>query len=466
MERYQQLWNECLSIIKDNLTEAQYNTWFSPIVPVEFNGRDLILQIPSQFFYEYLEENFAEIIRLSIDRIIGRNIRLLYKVMVDHHNPDTDITIPTNNAKSPERLINKPESGPQPPSARAEMPDFDCLLNPKYTFDNYVEGESNKLARCAGLAIAANPGKSAFNPCFIYGAPAVGKTHLANSIGIAIKQRFAKKRVIYISAHLFLLQYTDSIQTKKTNEFLNFYQSIDVLIIDDIQELIGKAKTQNTFFHIFNHLLTTGKQIIICCDREPGKLDGMEDRLLTRFKMGLSVEIEKPNLELRRKILQHKIYCDGLKISEEVVDFVAEHVTSNVRDLEGTLTSLLAHSTFLNADVNVDLARRVIGSVVTEQDNSDERRMQRIYDVVCTQYDVDAEAIKSKSRERHLSEARQVAMYLARTQTDISLATIGVLFGNRDHSTVLYACRIIRNMMDINPGFCERVRKMERKVNE
>lgn len=464
MERYQQLWNECLSIIKDNLTEAQYNTWFSPIVPAGFNGRDLILQIPSQFFYEYLEENFAEIIRLSIDRIIGRNTRLLYKIMVDHNNPVTDISIPANNTRNSDKL-NDASVDLQAP-AGAEMRDFDCLLNPKYTFDNFVEGESNKLARCAGLDIAAHPGKSVFNPLFIFGSPAVGKTHLANSIGIAIKQRYTKKRVIYISAHIFLLQYTDSIQTKKTNDFINFYQSIDVLIIDDIQELIGKSKTQNTFFHIFNHLLLIGKQIIICCDREPGKLEGMEERLLTRFKMGLIVEIEKPNLELRRKILEHKIYQDGLKISPEVVDYVAEQVTSNVRDLEGTLTSLLAHSTFLNAEINLDLARRIVGTVVKEDNTNDEQRMQRIYDIVCTQYDVNAEAIKSKSRERHLSEARQVAMYLARTQTEISLATIGLLFGKRDHSTVLYACRIIRNMMDVDPSFCERVRKMERKVNE
>ncbi|MBQ0081864.1 MAG: chromosomal replication initiator protein DnaA [Paludibacteraceae bacterium] len=449
MNKCTQLWTNCLTIIRDNVTEDQFNTWFGKIVPVSFTGRELILEVPSQFFYEYIEEWFADIIRASINRVIGPNIQLLYKISIVQSQPQNDIIVPNQNGARP-----------------ADNADFDSNLNFKYTFNNFIEGESNKLARCAGLNISQNPGNSIFNPIFIYGAPAVGKTHLATAIGLAIRQRFTKKRVLYVSTHTFWMQYGDSVAHSKTNDFINFYQSIDVLIIDDIQELIGKDKIQNVFFHIFSHLIHIGKQIIICSDREPGKLEGMEERLLTRFKMGLTVEIERPEYELRKKILEHKVFQDGLRIPEDVLDFLAQNVRSNVRDLEGSLTSIIARSTFVNEDINLELAQKVIGAVVSTAEDTDENKMQRIYSVVCAHYKVDTDTLISKARSHTISEARQVAMYLARTKTDISLASIGSLMGKRDHTTVLYSCRNVSNLMDTNPAFAELIHKFERIVNE
>ncbi len=463
MNRHQQLWNECLSIIKDNIPETPFESWFKPIEPIDFNGKELILQIPSMFFYEYLEEHYSRILRKSIDKVIGQNVKLLYKVKVSSNGGTTEVPAGTQEHSS---VIdnNGPKTIYEEEQDTSEA--FDCHLNPRYTFDNYIEGESNRLARCAGQNISVHPGDGVFNPIFIYGEPAVGKTHLASAIGIAIKQRYAKKKVLYISAHLFQMQYGDSVKTHKTNDFINFYQSIDVLIIDDIQELIGKSATQNTFFYIFNHLLMLGKQIIICCDREPGKLEGMEQRLVTRFKMGLIVEIEKPNYELRKRILEHKIFVDGLPIGENVVDYIAQHVTSSVRELEGTLASLMAHSTFLNSEINIELAKKVIGAPAENESNGDECQLDRILDIVCEDFGMDKDKLMSKNRERKISEARQIAMYLARTQTNISLTIIGQRFGNRDHTTVLYAYKQILAQMDVNDSLRTKIKRMERKFNE
>ncbi|MCQ2331862.1 MAG: chromosomal replication initiator protein DnaA [Paludibacteraceae bacterium] len=468
MERHQQLWNECLSIIKDNISEDHYKTWFMPIVPIKFDGKDLLLQVPSQFFYEYIEECFADLIRKSIEKVIGPNIRLLYKITIvrNRHDNGGDITMPTTVGKTIENTPQGFALTEATKNSAEDLTDFDCHLNPKYTFDNFIQGDSNKLARCAGLNIAAHPGESVFNPIFIYGAPAVGKTHLANAIGIAIKQRYARKRVIYVSAHLFQIQFQDARVNNKINDFINFYQSVDVLILDDIQEFIGKPGTQNTFFHILNHLLLIGKQIIICCDKKPGELEGMEERLVTRFKMGLSVEIERPNYELRKDILNHKICIDGLSIDEEVVNYVARNVTTNVRELEGTLASILAHSTFLNADINVELAEKIIGKTAESKPMDSETQIERLYDIIGHAYGFTKEDICSRRSNRKLSEARQVIMYLANSTTNISMTKIGSLIGNRDHTTVIYACKCIKNQMDVNPTFCETVRKFERQISE
>jgi len=463
--RHEQMWSDCLRIIRDNISQEQYDAWFNKIVPVSYCDNKLILQIPSQFYFDYLEEHFADIIRLSIEKVIGRNVTLLYKVQIDHKNPTTTIALPTNLGKDSDKLIDKNKKLEQPNQfVSDDISDFDCHLNPKYTFESYIEGASNKLARCAGQNIASNPGKSMFNPLFIYGAPAVGKTHLANAIGIAIKQQFPKKKIIYISAHLFLLQFTDACKNRKTNDFINFYQSIDVLIIDDIQELIRAKETQNTFFHIFNHLLMIGKQIVICCDRCPGELEGMEERLLSRFKMGLQVEIERPNYELRRDILKYKIYQDDLRIPEDVVEYVASHVTRNVRDLEGTLMSLLARSTFMNQDINTELAMTIIGTNNEVDRVDDDEMVEKILGLVCTHYDLAVNEVKSNSRKRPVSEARQVAMYLTRAHTKLSLNDIGKKIGKRDHTTVLYACNEVLNQMTINPSLCDKVHKFERML--
>ena len=466
MEQHVELWNRCLSIVRDNVGESMYNTWFTPIVPLSYNDNKFVVQVPSQFFYEYIEEQFAFLLRQALNRVVGQETQLLYRIMIDHSNTNNgSTTIPT--ADTPVKQ-NVPTNAPvNTPFTSIEKTTFDPQLNRNYNFANYIEGVSNRLARCAGLNIAEQPGRSIFNPIFIWGASAVGKTHLANAIGLAVKERYPEKRVLYVSANLFQMQYSDAVVRNQSNDFLNFYQSIDVLIIDDVQELAGKTKTQNTFFHIFNHLHQTGKQLIMCCDREPSKLDGMEDRLLSRFKWGLVVEVEKPDFNLRKAILKHKTYKDGIIIPENVIDYIAENVTSSVRDLEGVLISLLAHSTLMNAEINIQLAQKIVGNVVeTPTIEKEDITVDKICNIVCQYYSLPLEAINSKSRERKIAEARQVAMYLARTYTNTSLSIIGQSMGKRDHTTVLYACKTVQNQMDVDATFKARIHTLESQIQQ
>ena len=466
MEQHVELWNRCLSIVRDNVGESMYNTWFTPIVPLSYNDNKFVVQVPSQFFYEYIEEQFAFLLRQALNRVVGQETQLLYRIMIDHSNTNNgSTTIPT--ADTPVKQ-NVPTNAPvNTPFTSIEKTTFDPQLNRNYNFANYIEGVSNRLARCAGLNIAEQPGRSIFNPIFIWGASAVGKTHLANAIGLAVKERYPEKRVLYVSANLFQMQYSDAVVRNQSNDFLNFYQSIDVLIIDDVQELAGKTKTQNTFFHIFNHLHQTGKQLIMCCDREPSKLEGMEDRLLSRFKWGLVVEVEKPDFNLRKAILKHKTYKDGIIIPEDVIDYIAENVTSSVRDLEGVLISLLAHSTLMNAEINIQLAQKIVGNVVeTPTIEKEDITVDKICNIVCQYYSLPLEAINSKSRERKIAEARQVAMYLARTYTNTSLSVIGQSMGKRDHTTVLYACKTVQNQMDVDATFKARIHTLESQIQQ
>ena len=466
MEQHVELWNRCLSIVRDNVGESMYNTWFTPIVPLSYNDNKFVVQVPSQFFYEYIEEQFAFLLRQALNRVVGQETQLLYRIMIDHSNTNNgSTTIPT--ADTPVKQ-NVPTNAPvNTPFTSIEKTTFDPQLNRNYNFANYIEGVSNRLARCAGLNIAEQPGRSIFNPIFIWGASAVGKTHLANAIGLAVKERYPEKRVLYVSANLFQMQYSDAVVRNQSNDFLNFYQSIDVLIIDDVQELAGKTKTQNTFFHIFNHLHQTGKQLIMCCDREPSKLEGMEDRLLSRFKWGLVVEVEKPDFNLRKAILKHKTYKDGIIIPEDVIDYIAENVTSSVRDLEGVLISLLAHSTLMNAEINIQLAQKIVGNVVeTPTIEKEDITVDKICNIVCQYYSLPLEAINSKSRERKIAEARQVAMYLARTYTNTSLSVIGQSMGKRDHTTVLYACKTVQNQMDVDATLKARVHTLESQIQQ
>ena len=466
MEQHVELWNRCLSIVRDNVGESMYSTWFTPIVPLCYSDNKFVVQVPSQFFYEYIEEQFAFLLRQALNRVVGQETQLLYRIMIDHSNTNNgSTTIPT--ADTPVKQ-NIPTNAPvNTPFTSIEKTAFDPQLNRNYNFANYIEGVSNRLARCAGLNIAEQPGRSIFNPIFIWGASAVGKTHLANAIGLAVKERYPEKRVLYVSANLFQMQYSDAVVRNQSNDFLNFYQSIDVLIIDDVQELAGKTKTQNTFFHIFNHLHQTGKQLIMCCDREPSKLEGMEDRLLSRFKWGLVVEVEKPDFNLRKAILKHKTYKDGIIIPEDVIDYIAENVTSSVRDLEGVLISLLAHSTLMNAEINIQLAQKIVGNVVeTPTIEKEDITVDKICNIVCQYYSLPLEAINSKSRERKIAEARQVAMYLARTYTNTSLSVIGQSMGKRDHTTVLYACKTVQNQMDVDATFKARIHTLESQIQQ
>ncbi|MCD8292832.1 MAG: chromosomal replication initiator protein DnaA [Prevotellaceae bacterium] len=442
---YVRLWESCLSIIKDNLPRQAYNTWFLPIVPVGFEDNKLTLKVPSQFFYEYLEEHYIDLLRKTIHRVMGEETQLMYEVQVTQAQ-GTTLSSTSSPVEARRAVVADARKTPQMPVA-----EFDSQLNGEYNFDTFIEGSSNKLSRSVGEAIAENPGKTIFNPLFLYGESGVGKTHLANAIGNRIKERFPEKRVLYVSAHLFQVQYTTSVRDNKTNDFLYFYQSIDVLIVDDIQELAGVTKTQNTFFHIFNHLHQNGKQLILTADRAPVLLQGMDDRMITRFKWGMMAELERPNLELRKRILCDKMRRNGLQFPADVIDYIAEEVDSNVRDLEGIVNSIMAYSIVYNKEIDLELAMRTVRKVV--ESGKKEVTVDDILRVVCRHYHLEPASIHTKSRKREVVQARQIAMYLAKDYTDLSTAKIGSLIGNRDHATVLHAFKTVKELGEVDKSF-------------
>ncbi|MDD3490543.1 MAG: chromosomal replication initiator protein DnaA [Bacteroidia bacterium] len=455
---HEQLWSRCLSVIKDNISEASFNTWFAPIVALKYEENVFVLQVPSQFFVEYIEEKYIDLLRMTLYRVVGQGTRLEYRVLIDKTSGKGTQIPSANEQPKPKQQM----SGYISPYHRPQLPEIDPQLNPSYNFNNLIEGNSNKLARTAGISIANEPGKTIFNPLFVYGQSGVGKTHLANAIGVMTKQLNPEKRVLYVSANTFQIQYTDAVRNNTVNDFLNFYQTIDVLIVDDIQEFAGKTGTQNTFFHIFNHLHQSGKQLVLTADRSPIVLAGLEQRLLTRFKWGLSAEIEKPDFELRKAILENKIYRDGLEIPADVVDFIAENVVDNVRDLEGTLVSLLAHSTLADMPIDVQLAEKVVSRIVnvTRKVNT----VEKIRDAVCEYFSLSVDAISTKSRKREVVQARQIAMYLSKQMTKNSLSSIGFAIGQRDHATVLHACKIVTDLMEIDKNFRSSVKEIEEKL--
>ena len=441
-------WQKCLEIIRDNVSETTFNTWFADITPLKYEGNTLTIQVKSNFVYEFLEGNFVDLLRSTLFKVMGNGTQLMYSVLTDMSNNLSMELGTENRSTGGARNANSGNSAPQ--AMQQVVQELDSMLINRYTFDNFVEGISNRLSRSVAISVADKPGR-AFNPLFIHGSSGVGKTHLINAIGIKIKELHPELRVLYVSAHLFQVQYTDSILQKNFNDFMRFYQSIDVLIIDDIQEFAGLQKTQNAFFHIFNHLHLNGKQLIMTSDRSPAQLQGMEERLLTRFKWGMTAEIEKPDLELRKNILRNKIYKDGLKFPEEVISYIAEHTSASIRDLEGIVVSIMAHSTINNAEIDINLARRVIG------DFSDyEKKVITIDDIikkVSDFYGIEVSAINTRSRKREVVLVRQVAMFLAKKHLDMSTSKIGQYIGNRDHATVLHACKTITNLADTDKQF-------------
>lgn len=452
------LWDRCLNVIKDNINESSFKTWFLPIVPVQYENKIFVLQVPSQFFVEYIEEKYIDLLRMTLHRVVGIDTGLEYRVLIDKTS-GKGTQIPSLGQ---DNVAVKKISSFSNPYRKQQLPELDPQLNPVYNFNNLIEGASNKLARTAGISIANEPGKTIFNPLFVYGQSGVGKTHLANAIGVMTKQLHPEKRVLYVPANTFQIQYTDAVRNNTINDFLNFYQTIDVLIVDDIQEFAGKTGTQNTFFHIFNHLHQTGKQLVLTSDRSPIVMVGLEQRLLTRFKWGLSAEIEKPDFELRKAILNNKIYRDGLEIDEEVVDFIAEHVIDNVRDLEGVLISLLAQSTLTDVPIDVKLAEKTISRIVAIKPKV--TTVEKIRDMVCEYFSLSVDQISTKSRKREVVQARQIAMYLSKQHTKNSLSSIGNVIGNRDHATVLHACKTVADLMEIDKSFRMSVREIEQKI--
>ena len=456
------LWDNSLLLIKDSVTEQQYNTWFKPIVFESYkpSTKTLLVQVPSPFVYEYLEQNFVDLLSKVLHRNFGEGIRLTYRVVTDkEHKLSQDIEADPDDADMAKQTRERAQQMAAQPAAPQQQEDIDTQLDPKLTFNNYMEGDSNKLPRSVGLSIAEHPNTTQFNPMFIYGPSGSGKTHLVNAIGLKAKQMYPQKRVLYVSARLFQTQYTDAVLHNASNDFINFYQSIDMLIVDDIQEWAGKAKTLNTFFHIFNHLFRNGKRIILACDRPPVELKDMPDRLLTRFSCGLVCELEKPNIQLCVDILSNKIRRDGLKIPVDVISFIAQTCNGSVRDLQGAVNGLLAYSIVYNSSIDIRLAERVIKRAVKVDDKP--LTIDDIVETVCHHYNVTVTAVNSKSRKRDYVVARQVTMYLAQKYTKMPASRIGKLVGNRDHSTVIHSCSKVEERLKIDAGFSDELVSIE-----
>lgn len=428
------LWEQCLQILRDNLTPTVYNTWFAPIELVEYTNGVLALRVKSRFVAEYIEENYIDLLGKAIVRVFGKGTQFEYRVLMDSTTGKVT-TMPSENTVQDVRMSQ----------GRLDAEDWNTQLNESYTFSNFVQGEPNKLARTAGVAIAKNPGRTIFNPLFIYGGSGVGKTHLATAIGNQIARTINNCRVLYVSANTFKLQYQNACATNKIPDFLLFYQNVDVLIVDDIQYFSGLKGTQDTFFHIFNYLHQAQKQLILTSDRSPLQLQDVEERLLTRFKWGLSVEIQRPDFALRRAILVDKMRRDGIELSDEIVDYIASNACQNIRDIEGILASLMAYSTLMECDVDLPMVQSVVSRLVTVVPR--EVALADVLGVVSEHAQISEKILLSKSRQKDVSKARQIAMYLAKELTDRSLQEIGNQLGHRSHSTVLHAIESIKNQM-------------------
>jgi chromosomal replication initiator protein len=470
---HKEVWSNCLKIIKDNVPSISFRTWFEPIVPLRLENKILTIQVPSPFFYEYLEEKYIDIISKTLRKELGYEAKLEYSIVMENPGQSASklytIKLP---AKNQIEIKNNPVSVPiniEENTIRnpfifpgIKKMNIDPRLNAEYSFDNFVEGECNRLARSAGFAVANNPGGTAFNPLLIYGDSGLGKTHLAQAIGIEIKDKFQDKTVLYVPANRFQTQFVEAIRNNTKNDFLHFYQMIDVLIIDDVHEFAGKEKTQEIFFHIFNHLHQSGKQLILTCDKPPVELQGLEQRLLSRFKWGLSADLQIPDYETRVSILRQKTYKDGIILPDEVVEYIATHITDNVRELEGALISLLAQSTLNKKEITLVLAKEMIDKLI--KNTKREVSIDYIQKVVCNYFDVPVDSLQSKTRKREIVQARQVAMYFSKNLTKSSLATIGSQIGGKDHATVLHACKTVNNLVETDKQFKGQIEEIEKKL--
>ncbi len=470
---HQVIWKNCLKIIKDNITPASYNTWFAPILPVKLESNALTIQVPSQFFYEYIEEHFLDLLKKALRKELGKEAKLEYHIVMDaptHAGVQaTTMKLPTS---SNSHLVNHSVRVPLNIEEHSIKNPFvipglktlniDSQLNPVYSFSNFVEGECNRLARAAGFAVTQNPGKIAFNPLFIYGPSGFGKTHLSQAIGIESKERFPEKTVLYVNANKLVTQYSEAAVKNTRNDFINFYQMIDVLIVDDIQELIGKEGTQEVFFHIFNHLHQSNKQLVLTSDKPPIELQGLEQRLLSRFKWGLQTDLQNPDFETRVSIIKRKNYIDGIEMPNDVIEYIATHVSSNVRDIEGALISLLAQATLNRKEIKLELAREIVDKLV--KNTKKEISIDYIQRVVCNYFNIGEDEIKNNTRKREIVQARQISMFFAKSLTKCSLATIGAQIGGKDHATVLHACKTVNNLMETDKSFKTQVEEIEKKL--
>ncbi|HRN35598.1 MAG: chromosomal replication initiator protein DnaA [Flavobacteriales bacterium] len=469
----EEIWGRCLEVIKDNVSQQSFKTWFEPIQPVKFAANVLTIQVPSQFFYEWLEEHYIDLLKKIIRKEIGADGRLEYSIIMENNyksaNPYT-VRVPTSNSREvknpavslPIDVENTPIKNPFIIPGLRKIK-IESHLSPHYSFENFIEGDCNRLARSAGFAVAQKPGGTAFNPLLVYGGVGLGKTHLIHAIGLEIKRNHPEKTVLYVSAEKFTQQFIEAVKNNTIGDFQQFYQMMDVLIIDDVQFLSGKEKTQDVFFHIFNHLHQGGKQLVISSDKAPVEMSGMEQRLLSRFKWGLSADLQTPGLETRIAILQKKMYAEGIELPKEVVEYLAYSITTNIRELEGAMISLIAQSSLNKKAVTLELAKQMIDKFV--KNTAREVSIDYIQKVVCDYFDLPIELLKSKTRKREVVQARQIAMYFAKKMTKSSLANIGAHCGGKDHATVLHACRTVNNLQETDKQFRGYLEDLEKKLS-
>ncbi len=460
------VWGDCLRVIREHVPEQSFNTWFKPIVPLSCSDDVLTIQVPSQFFYEWLEEHYVQVLKKAITAVMGQQARLEYSVIVDRGNSRTSPL----SVNLPNRPNNKNSNGQNSGTdyfSPFHLKNVDTLyqesqLNPNYTFDTYIEGDCNRLARSAGFAVAQKPGITSFNPLMLYGGVGLGKTHLVQAIGNEIKSNIGDRFVLYVSSEKFTNQFIEALRNNKIQEFQNFYMQVDILIIDDVQFLAGKERTQEIFFHIFNHLHQAGKQIIMTSDCPPRDLKGLQERLLSRFKWGLTADLQQPDYETRVAIIQRKMQADGINIPDNVIEYLAYSVDTNVRELEGVLISLIAHASLSRAELDLELAKQILKNIVHDIDT--EVSIDYIQKTISEYFKVDVDDLKDKTRKKEIVIARQVAMYFSKEYTDHSLKAIGYHFGGRDHSTVIHAVQSVNDMMDTSNSFKSQIEELKKKL--
>jgi chromosomal replication initiator protein len=466
------VWDNCLTFIKDNINAQAYKTWFLPIQPVKLTDTALSIQVPSRFFYEWLEEHYIKLLKTALTRELGEGAKLIYAIKME--NTLKGMEAFTEKIPSSNRSIKNSQSVDAP--IRSKSPELknpfiipgirnvkiESQLNPSYNFDSFLEGDSNRLARSAGMAVANKPGGTSFNPLLIFGGVGLGKTHLAHAIGVGIKENYPDKTVLYISAERFTQQYIESVRKNTRNDFIHFYQIVDVLIVDDIQLFAGKSSTQDAFFHIFNHLHQNGRQVILTSDKKPVDMQDIEQRLLSRFKWGLSAELNQPDFETRVSIIKNKLYRDGVEMEDNIVNYLADNIKTNIRELEGAIISLIAHSSFNRKEINIELAKKIVENYV--KNTKREISIDQIQQTVSDYFSMDVETLQSKTRKRHIVQARQLAMYFSKKMTKASLASIGSQIGKRDHATVLHACKTVDNLASTDKQFSKYVDDLREKL--
>jgi chromosomal replication initiator protein len=467
-------WNRCLEIIQDNVSYQKFKSWFEPIKPVKLENDTLTIKVPSQFWYEWLEEHYYNMLRSTIAKVLGNNGKLEYSVVVEKSENDLD----TRSVRLPQRPM--PPTKPQESNGYSDYQPgqienpfvipgiqkrkIDSNLNESYVFERFIEGDCNRLARSAAMAIAENPGSNSFNPFFIYGTTGLGKTHLVQSIGNKIKQDHGDRlSVLYISSESFTNEFVQAIRNNRASEFSMFYRNIDVLIVDDIQFFSGKEKTQEEFFHIFNSLHQDGKQIILSSDRAPKDVPDIEERLISRFAWGLSADLQIPEFETRYAILERKANDNGIELDPDVLEFIAHNFKSNIRDLEGAIIKLLATASLQNVeDIDIGLAKSVLKDMIKE--TTKQLSIEAIQDYVCDYFGIDTNKVREKTRKQEIVEARQMAMFLAKKFTKSSLKTIGLHFGGRDHSTVIHAISTVEERVSSNEKHKRTLQELEQKI--